>query len=345
MARRLRVEFPGAIYHVMNRGNRRESIFHDDSDRQHFLDTLAESCAKTGWQVQAYCLMPDHFHLVVETPQGNLVSGMKWLMSTYTARFNRRHKQSGHLFCGRYKAVLVEGQGGFLRTACDYVHLNPVRAKLLRAEAPLRSYRWSSLPALLAPPNERPAWQRANRLFGECGIPQDTVAGRREFEQRMEELRTRDQEAEFQGMRRAWCFGSGPFRLEVLGQLATKAGSNLHGADASELAGEKASRIVEEELTRLGWRAEDLDRMRKGDSRKLAIVRRLRAETTVTLEWIAQRLRMGTRGYLVHLLYWEGRSKPAKAAVKKASAPKPGRAPEPRAEAEDALASFDTSFD
>ena len=79
MARKLRVQYPGAVYHVLNRGDRRERIFYDDHDRQRFLDTLEEACAKTGWQVHAYCLMPNHFHLVVETPRPNLVAGMKWL--------------------------------------------------------------------------------------------------------------------------------------------------------------------------------------------------------------------------------------------------------------------------
>ncbi len=111
MARKLRVEYPGAIYHVLNRGDRRELSFKDDLDRKTFLETLAAVCAKTGWQVHAYVLMPNHFHLVVETPQPNLVAGMKWFLGTYTGRFNRRHKVSGHLFSGRYKSLLVEGAG------------------------------------------------------------------------------------------------------------------------------------------------------------------------------------------------------------------------------------------
>jgi REP element-mobilizing transposase RayT len=116
MARKLRVEYAGAIYHVMNRGDRRERIFMDDADRQRFVDTLGEACAKTGWQVHAYVLMPNHFHVVVETPQPNLVAGMKWLLGTYTSRFNRRHKLFGHLFCGRYKSLIVDGSGsGYLK--------------------------------------------------------------------------------------------------------------------------------------------------------------------------------------------------------------------------------------
>ena len=144
MARKLRVEYEGAMYHVMNRGDRREPIFGDDVDRELFLKTLGETCAKTDWQVHAYCLMSNHFHLVIETPKANLVAGMKWFLGTYTSRFNRRHKLFGHLFSGRYKALLVDAASpGYLRTVCEYVHLNPVRAKLLAPEESLRDYAWT----------------------------------------------------------------------------------------------------------------------------------------------------------------------------------------------------------
>ena len=144
MPRPLRVQFPGAIYHLMNRGDRREPIFKDDKDRHCFLTTLTEVCEKTGWQLHAFCLMGNHFHLVAETPQANLVTGMKWFLGTYTSRFNRRHKLFGHLFSGRYKSLVIDERGGgYLRTACDYVHLNPVRAGLVGSDEPLSAYPWS----------------------------------------------------------------------------------------------------------------------------------------------------------------------------------------------------------
>jgi REP element-mobilizing transposase RayT len=107
--RKLRIQYPGAIYHVMNRGDQREDIFKNDQDRRRFLATLSQACEKTMWQVHAYCLMRNHFHLVAETPQANLVSGMKWLLGVYTKRYNIRHKLCGHLFAGRYKALVVDG--------------------------------------------------------------------------------------------------------------------------------------------------------------------------------------------------------------------------------------------
>ena len=98
MPRKLRIQYPGAMYHLMSRGDRREKIFLDDVDRQDFIKTLAEACQKTNWQVHAYCLMPNHYHLVLETPEPNLVAGMAWLQSTYTIRLNHRHQLFGHVF-------------------------------------------------------------------------------------------------------------------------------------------------------------------------------------------------------------------------------------------------------
>jgi hypothetical protein len=162
--------------------------------------------------------MGNHFHLVVETPQANLVAGMKWFLGTYTARFNRKHKLFGHLFSGRYKALVVDGSGnGYLRTVCDYVHLNPGRAGLLRAEEPLAAYRWSSYPEYLKAPGKRTVWLEVRRLLGELGMPQDSVAGRRQFERRMEARRHEADPAEWRKLQRGWCVGD-----EALG-MATSA--------------------------------------------------------------------------------------------------------------------------
>ena len=179
MPRQLRIDYPGAIHHVMSCGDRRENIYHDDVDRQEFLKTLAEACQKADWQVHAYCLMSNHFHLVLETPNANLVEGMHWLLSAYTIRLNRRHETPGHVFSGRYKALLVQGEGGgYLKTVCDYVHLNPVRAHLLRPGERLLSYPWSSLGWYLASSGYRPGWIRVDRLLGEHGIGKDSAEGR-----------------------------------------------------------------------------------------------------------------------------------------------------------------------
>jgi len=122
MARPVRIEYPGAVYHVMARGNQGRAIYRDDRDRLRFLETLGEACAKAGWRIHAYVLMGHHYHLLVETPEGNLVAGMKWLQGTYTQRFNGRHGLRGHLFQGRYKAVPVEADNlGYLEAVSSYM--------------------------------------------------------------------------------------------------------------------------------------------------------------------------------------------------------------------------------
>jgi REP element-mobilizing transposase RayT len=304
MARKLRVEYPGAIYHVMNRGDRREPIFRDGEDRARFIATLGEACAKTGWQVHALCLMSNHFHLVVETPQGNLVAGMKWLLGTYTGRFNRRHKLFGHLFSGRYKALVVEGSGnGYLKTVCDYVHLNPVRAKLLQAEEPLRAYPWSSWPEYLKSPGKRWPWLRVDRLLGEYRIAQDSAAGRRDLEQQLSERRRSESQADYKAIRRGWCLGEKTFRQELLAQMGERLGAEHYGEERGETEREKAERIIREEFKRHRWKEGDLEKRAKGERIKVKIAGRLRAETVVTVKWIAERLRMGTAGYVHNRLY------------------------------------------
>jgi REP element-mobilizing transposase RayT len=106
MARKPRIEYAGAVYNVMSRGDHGEEIFRDERDRLRFLETLGEGCEKTGWWVHAYVLMSNHYHLLVETPEANLVAGMQWLQGTYTQRFNSRHRLRGHLFQGRYEAYV-----------------------------------------------------------------------------------------------------------------------------------------------------------------------------------------------------------------------------------------------
>jgi len=304
MARKLRVEYPGAMYHVMNRGDRREPIFLDDADRKRFVETLGEVCVRSGWQVHAYCLMGNHFHLVVETPQPTLVAGMKWFLGTYTGRFNRRHKLFGHLFSGRYKSLIVDGSGnGYLRTVCEYVHLNPVRANLLGPEQVLREYRWSSWPDYLKKPKKRPAWLRVDRLMGEQGIPLDSATGRRELERRMEARRETEDGATYKPIRRGWFFGGKAFKKELLGQMSKRLGLEHYGEERQESQAEQAEKLVKVELRRRRWTEATLGERKKGEVEKVKIAMRLRKETLVTVAWIAARLRMGSMANVNTLLY------------------------------------------
>src|SRR5882672_1801612 len=178
MARKLRLEFPGAIYHVINRGNYRAFVFKSEGAKQAFEDCLFAACERSGWLLHAFVVMGNHYHLAVETPQGNLVAGMQWLQSTFANRFNKLRGERGHLFQGRYKALLVE-EGDALGMLCHYIHLNPARAGLIPVER-LREYRHSSY-RYLGEPKARPAFLRPTTALLEAGGLADTPAGRRAY--------------------------------------------------------------------------------------------------------------------------------------------------------------------
>jgi hypothetical protein len=254
--------------------------------------------------------MTNHFHLVLETPEGNLVAGMKWFLGTYTSRHNRRHKLFGHLFSGRYKAIIVDASTpGYLRTVCDYVHLNPVRAKLLKPEQKLSDFHWSSYPDYLKRPSERPAWLRVDRVLGELRIPKDSEAGRRQFQKAIEELRAMDKREEYEPLRRGWCLGDAQFKQELLSQMEERRGKWNYGEELRESSGQKAERLVKAALRKHGWKRSDLSKSQKGDPVKVKIASQLREQTVMTIEWIVNRLQMGTRTHLNHLLYWHRRRK------------------------------------
>jgi hypothetical protein len=198
----------------------------------------------------------------------------------------------------------VDGSGnGYLKTVCDYVHLNPVRAKLLRPEQPLRAYRWSSWPEYLKRPGKRWPWLQVDRLLGENRIPLDSAAGRRQLELVLEARRAEEAGMDYKRLRRGWCLGDESFRKELLGQMAERLGAEHYGAERQETAEAQAEGIVMEDLRRRRWREEDLARSAKGDVVKVALAVRLRTETVVTVKWIAERLKMGAPGYVNLLLY------------------------------------------
>ena len=182
MARPLRIEFPGALYHVMSRGNERRRIARDDVDRHKRLEWLRRTVEAFGWRLHAFVLMPNHEHLFVQTPEANLSAGMHDLNSGYVGYFNRRHRRVGHLFQGRFKAHLVQEEGYYLEVS-RYIHLNPVRAGLVRRpeDYPFSSYpgyRWPSrqvewvcyAEVLHEFASDPRAARRAYRRFVEAGV-------------------------------------------------------------------------------------------------------------------------------------------------------------------------------
>lgn len=298
MGRKARVEYAGARYHLMCRGNRRETIFEDEKDCELFVETLSAVCARTGWQVCAYVLMPNHYHMVVETPEANLVAGMKWFQGTYTKRHNYRHQQWGHLFQGRYKSVIIDpDDSGYFRTACDYVHLNPVRARLAGTDdtVALGAYRWSSSWYLSRSVSETPEWLTLGRIVEQSTHQMDSSLSRRLY---LESLEQREvDESAHRALRRGWCLGSPEFKEGLRAGLCESLGS----MDRSSVVGEQRRMHDEAEAERLLIHAAGvsemdltrLDQLKKGDLRKGVIAWFLSKNTSVGQKWIAKRLWMG----------------------------------------------------
>jgi REP element-mobilizing transposase RayT len=164
MARPLRIEYPGAVYHVTARGNARADIYLDEADRASFLDVYAHVSQRFNWRCHAYCLMTNHYHFVIETPEGNLSKGMRQLNGVYTQRFNRANEKTGHIFQGRFTAILVE-RDAYLLELCRYVVLNPVRAGIVRSA---REWPWSSYRAM-AGLVAGPSWLTTEWILGQFG--------------------------------------------------------------------------------------------------------------------------------------------------------------------------------
>ena len=305
MPRKPRVEYAGAVYHVMSRGNHSQKVFRGDEDCGVFLETLGEACGRTGWKVHAYALMGNHYHLLLETPEPNLVVGMQWVQSTYTKRFNVAHREWGHLFQGRYKAIPVEAGGGYFSAIASYIHLNPVRIKGFDFDRErLVGYRWSSYPTYVgkAP---RPEWLSCRQVLEQLGMA-DTAAGRRKYAEymagRVEEVRHNDQpwkaDETWQKIRRGWQFGGDEFRREMLSRiedsLKKARRSSFSGGGIRERDEACAEAWIARGMERLGVSGADLARLRMNSPEKYALAWLVRRNTAMRPTWIKTRLEMGT---------------------------------------------------
>lgn len=304
MARKPRLEYAGAVYHVMNRGNRRQAIFRRDGDRESFLAAMGEVCGRTGWKVHAYVLMGNHYHLLLETPEPNLIDGMQWLQGTYTKRFNAAHREWGHLFQGRYKAIPVESDGAYFLAVANYIHLNPMRMKGYDFEtARTEDYAWSSYPGYVQNAKREP-WLCVDRVLAALDL-KDTPAGRARFAaymtKRVLEVRHADKPWEaderWRKIRRGWYFGGVDFK----GQMLEGISAVLSGDEGTPFGGEavrqhnekQAERLIAKGLGLLGLKDADLEKLAKNSPEKYALAWPLRRHTGVKVSWIKQRLKMG----------------------------------------------------
>ena len=314
MPRQVRIEYAGAFYHVMARGDRREAIVKDDEDRKTFVRTLGEAAERAGFRIHAWVLMTNHYHLLVETPEANLSKGMGWMQNAYTRRINVRHGLWGHVFGGRYKAILVE-PGNCFWALLEYIHLNPVRAGIVHREDGLENFVWSSLPSYLQEPKKRPGWQETAEGLSVVGC-EDRAAGRRKFLEILEERvdwdapskagkefsegEGRPKLAVFSSLQRGWFFGSQEFKEDLLerlkGILAKRKPGGGMEAEVRKDHGEKRGRdLIRAGLEVFGISAKDRKTAAKSDWRKGILAEMVQRETTMTLNWISEKLVMGDR--------------------------------------------------
>ncbi len=294
MPRKLRLEFPGACYHVINRGNYRADIFKTEGAKAAFEACLFEACTKSGWRLHAYVLMSNHYHLAVETPEGNLVSGMHWLQATFANRFNKLRGERGHLFQGRYKALLVE-EGEALGQVCHYLHLNPVRARI----APVRelaAFRYGSY-WYLSRPKQRPAFLRVETALLEAGGLPDNPAGRDSYAEYLAWQVTSGpagRSKAYVNMSRGWAMGGSDFKRTLIKDHAlvarTRAWESIGAREVRELQWAEA---LARALRAVGKTETGAVTAAKSAPWKLAVAAWLKTRTQASNGWLSHRLHLG----------------------------------------------------
>ncbi len=292
MARKIRVEYDGAYYHVLNRGNFRSWIFEDTGTRKSFRKCLREVCEAKGWRLHAWVLMGNHYHLCLETPEPNLVAGMKWLQGTFSNRFNRYRKTNGHVFQGRYKAILLDGDS--VGTVCHYIHLNPVRAGLAGAGA-LQEYADSSF-AHLWYPRKRWSFEEFDEALDSAGGLKDKPKGRKLYRDYLGWLCEEEGERKklgFESMSRGWAKGTKEFKKAVTEDLKDEKLRKIAESEAAEMREPLWQRSLESVLEELGKERSALSQERKCADWKVEAALRLRQRHLVPYSWIAENLQMG----------------------------------------------------
>ena len=300
MARKLRIEYPGAIYHVINRGNYRADVFATEGARGAFEQCLFEAVAKSGWVLHAFVVMRNHFHLAVETPAGNLVAGMQWLQATFANRFNRLRGERGHLFQGRYKALLVE-PGEALGLVCHYIHLNPVRAEVVPVEQ-LSRYRASSYWHLGR--DKRPDGLRVTAALAEAGGLADSPAGRATYAKYLTWQAAEGpagRNAAYMAMSRGWALGGEDFKANLQAEHELPETSRAWDAEGRrELREHEWGVALDRALRAVGHTATEALTERKSAAWKVAVAAHLKVTTQVENRWLAEKLHMGSAVAVSH---------------------------------------------
>lgn len=324
MARPLRFEFPGAMYHVINRGNYRDWVFEDDGAKKSFEKTLFEACEEHGWILHAYCVMGNHFHLALETPQGNLSAGMGWLQSTFAMRFNRFRKEHGHIFQGRFKSIVVE-DAQRLAWLCHYIHLNPVRAGIETVQS-LRNYRYSSSHWLIQGKKGRPSFLEFSSMLDACGGLKDGPSGRRKYLDYLmwlAEDEPRQKALLFDQMSVGWAHGSKEFKHALLEDKKLQVAQRIIDGDAGREAKEQLWADALSSCLRILKKGKDqIESDPKSAQWKVSVYAFLRQRFRCQSRWVSERINMGTEAGVSRGLRQlrEGNSKEASRILEKLKA-------------------------
>lgn len=301
MPRKQRIEFPGAVYHVISRGNYRKELFLSENTGLAFERAIFEAVARCGWKLHAYVIMSNHYHLALETPEPNLVDGMKWLQSTFATRFNRLRKESGHVFQGRYKSILI-GEDRSLLGLVDYIHLNPVRAGICDVDS-LKNYSLSSYPKYI---KKAPLDGLCRSDFlGILDLP-DSLAGIRRYATHLKLCEAQDPNKREQLMKqycRGWFIGSKESKKALADDLRSKHPDVVwEGADLKELKEANWMEVLDDGLRLHGKDLESIKNDPKACDWKVQIAMSLRQKTTAKNAWIAERLNMGHPSRITNLI-------------------------------------------
>ena len=295
MARKLRLEYPGAIYHIINRGNYRWDVFESVRTAQSFVQTMEEAVVLYGWRLQAYALMSNHFHLVVETPVGNLTEGMHWLMSTTATRFNRFRQERGHLFQDRYQALPIENTT-VMEHVIDYVHLNPVRAGIVEA-AQVGAFRWSSLSRFLRGLRFA-GLDPAGALVGRGWS--DTADGWTAYVEHLVALAANQAEQKrlgYDGFSTGWAIGGADWQRALVAEhKGMTLMPGLAAREARALREARWSQLLNQKLSQTGRTQAEALAAPKTELWKLRLAQAVRTESGAAIVWLARELGLGTEG-------------------------------------------------
>lgn len=299
MARKVRLEYPGACYHVINRGNEGRAIFEPPGAGAAFERTLFEACESYQWRLHAYAILADHFHLALETPKANLSDGMQWLQGTWSNRFNRYHGEAGRPFRGRFQGIHVE-PGHSLALVTDHIHLNPVRSRLVYP-AWVGAYRWSSLWWLGR--SERPACLHPRTALDEAGRPGLDRTGWKQYCEYLARLAQEDprtKRSRSRQMSRGWAIGSASFRASLTRDLELRDANPDNSAPPGERSGDRR-RLKEEEWEKqlqvlAAEAAIELGALpeQKSAPEKTLLAAAMKRATGAQNAWLNRRLKMGT---------------------------------------------------